>query len=337
MARLALALFRRAGRISPHLATLLPVCRTIESAQLELRWIRQHVVTTSLQTAAPYEIQRGNYAHSDRRQRASSRQIRKLSSADKLEDAIAGLVARRGDGEPLQYVLGSQPFADLEILCEKGVLIPRPETEAWVSRLADILFSPSFDSLSSRGDRDRREPAKDLRILDLCSGTGCISLSLYARGVENLSRRHRMAGRDQETAAHPLRIFGFDIEPRAVRLARKNLAHNFRAGRPPNGSSHNFLTKDMVKRGVTFRQADIFTDEWMAYLEDEMRDRDEEGDTRGRAPRVDLLVSNPPYISQRGFEVDTARSGEYYLEDSSILKHCHLSLKRNKKDTSEIP
>lgn len=38
---------------------------------------------------------------------------------------MAKLARRRARGEPLQYLLGSQPFGELDIKCGKGVLIPR--------------------------------------------------------------------------------------------------------------------------------------------------------------------------------------------------------------------
>ncbi|PIL36159.1 hypothetical protein GSI_01819 [Ganoderma sinense ZZ0214-1] len=76
-----------------------------------------------------------------------------------LED----MVARRLSGEPLQYILGSQPFGPLNLAVRRPVLIPRPETEDWTVRLAESL-SPS--------------PARPLKVLDLCTGTGCIPLLL---------------------------------------------------------------------------------------------------------------------------------------------------------------
>ncbi|KAI1360306.1 S-adenosyl-L-methionine-dependent methyltransferase [Xylaria arbuscula] len=357
MPRLPPSLFRHAGRISTYLATLLPVCRTIESAQLELRWIRQHV-NAAVEEKAQRNSRAGIGARSPRRHRLSEcessriRRERRLSGAgaeagvgacaarELKEDTIARLVARRGAGEPLQYVLGSQPFGDLEILCEKGVLIPRSETEAWVSRLADIIFSspPSkqIHPSSPRDDgRNRSEAVGGLRILDLCSGTGCISLGLYARGVEDFRRRRRVMekmGRDREKEEEeegvggekplPVRVFGFDVEPRAVRLAKRNFEHNFRGeANAPSNSRYNFLASEqMIHRGdVAFQQADIFTDEWMSYLNEaddeeiQTSQQDEnEVNARHRSPRVDVLVSNPPYISQRGFEVDTARSVRNY-------------------------
>jgi hypothetical protein len=47
-------------------------------------------------------------------------------------DAMHDAVVRRGRGEPLQYVTGEMPFRQIVLHCERGVLIPRPETEVLV-------------------------------------------------------------------------------------------------------------------------------------------------------------------------------------------------------------
>ncbi|TGJ79376.1 hypothetical protein E0Z10_g9394 [Xylaria hypoxylon] len=314
MPRLAPSVFRRAGRISPHLATLLPSCRTIESAQTELRWIRRHVLDSPWSQSKPHvNVPSPGNQDQARLHRARVGARQKLSPDTRShvrsrrvapEDLVARLVARRGAGEPLQYVLGTQPFGDLEILCEKGVLIPRPETEAWASMLADLVLSSPFYRARVEGK------GEELRILDLCSGTGCIGLSLYARGmafspaeaVKGVAqgRRHRSA----------LRLFGFDVESRAVRLARRNMLHNFRQSRLPSPNHGSAIEE--VESAVTFRQADIFTDEWMANLDDAKSPGYKDRDNQDQSRRIDILVSNPPYISQRGFEVDTGRSVRNY-------------------------
>jgi release factor glutamine methyltransferase len=64
---------------------------------------------------------------------------------------------------PLQYILGSVPFCDVDILVEPPVLIPRSETEEWTTNLIDKL---------------KKLPVQDFSILDLCTGSGCIAIAL---------------------------------------------------------------------------------------------------------------------------------------------------------------
>ena len=71
--------------------------------------------------------------------------------------------------KPVQYILGSVPFLNLDILVEPPVLIPRLETEYWV----DLLIN-----------RLKNFKNHNLEILDLCSGSGCIGLAL-AKNLPN--------------------------------------------------------------------------------------------------------------------------------------------------------
>ncbi|WP_428043823.1 peptide chain release factor N(5)-glutamine methyltransferase [Candidatus Avelusimicrobium faecicola] len=83
--------------------------------------------------------------------------------ADK-QQAYERLVARHAAGEPLAYITGFQPFCNLEISVTPDVLIPRPETEELVEWAAHFF-----------------NPAAPLKILDLCTGSGCIALALAAQ------------------------------------------------------------------------------------------------------------------------------------------------------------
>ncbi|KAI1405933.1 S-adenosyl-L-methionine-dependent methyltransferase [Hypoxylon fuscum] len=254
MPRLPPSLIRRAHSISPHLAALLPVCRDLGSARHELRWIREHVSQL---------LSRKNKPH--------SHAVLKLRE----ELLLSRLCRRRGNGTPLQYLLGSQPFGDLDIKCRPGVLIPRPETEAWVMHLAEIVRSDRNRLTDVNGNRE----TEDLRVLDLCLGSGCIALLLHS-----ILQRHFPR----------LSVRGYDIESDAVGLARQNLAHNMKHGllRNPNDN-------------VLFLDGDIFAADWLKSLID--HGRQERGKTR-KGSVVDVLVSNPPYISTTGFNRDTARS-----------------------------
>ena len=100
MPRISPDLLRHAQTSSPSLARLLPVCRDLRCANNELRWLREHVLR---QRPAPSV---------------------NLSSRNK-EKGLKALIAERASGKPLQFVLGNQPFGELDILCKPGVLIPR--------------------------------------------------------------------------------------------------------------------------------------------------------------------------------------------------------------------
>lgn len=80
------------------------------------------------------------------------------------QQAYERLVARHANGEPLAYITGFQPFCNLEISVTPDVLIPRPETEELVDWAAHFF-----------------NPAAPLKILDLCTGSGCIALALAAQ------------------------------------------------------------------------------------------------------------------------------------------------------------
>ncbi|KAI4283871.1 MAG: hypothetical protein L6R38_001875 [Xanthoria sp. 2 TBL-2021] len=104
-----------------------------------------------------------------------------------------------------------------------------PETETWVAHLAKHVQQNNALALNTPKN-------KPLRILDLCTGTGCIPLLLFSL----LHHQFRA-----------LRTRGVDISPTAVHLARRNLVHNSREGLlPASASSH-----------IDFVQGDVFTKE----------------------------------------------------------------------------
>lgn len=76
-------------------------------------------------------------------------------------ETFAALVERRVTREPVAYILGSREFWNLEIEVTPAVLVPRPETE--------FLIEAALERF------DRQQP---LRILDVCTGSGCVAVAL---------------------------------------------------------------------------------------------------------------------------------------------------------------
>jgi len=109
------------------------------------------------------------------------------------------MVARRCEGEPLQYVLGSWGFRTLDLMVDRRVLIPRPETEVVVE--------------VALGELDRLDGREvPTRVVDLGTGSGAIALSIAVERVR-------------------AEVWATDVSEDAVAVARANTAGIGRAGR----------------------------------------------------------------------------------------------------------
>ena len=86
-------------------------------------------------------------------------------------DRFEALVGRRAGREPLQHLLGSAPFRYLELAVGPGVFVPRPETE--------LLAGWGVDGARTMaGETTGSGEAGDPIVVDLCSGSGAIALSV---------------------------------------------------------------------------------------------------------------------------------------------------------------
>ena len=92
------------------------------------------------------------------------------------EEEFGRLLRLRGERIPLQQLLRSQEFMGLSFFVNEHVLIPRQDTETLVERVLE----------DEKQGRIRRRAGHPLRILDLCTGSGCIGISLaeYLKDVQ---------------------------------------------------------------------------------------------------------------------------------------------------------
>ncbi|KAJ9651938.1 hypothetical protein H2198_008801 [Neophaeococcomyces mojaviensis] len=246
MPRLPPVLISQAARLDRHLPLLLRECRDLNSARNELRWMQEAV---------------------DEPQREGSIGTR---SAGPHDHALASFVKRRARGEPIQYILGTQPFGELDIKCRPGVLIPRPETEVYTTELARIIQKVQVEAEAT---------SKHCYIVDFCTGTGCIALLLHSLLKPPTPQQH---GKFRQ-----LRIRGFDISQHALRLSAENTHHNLEL---------RALHKDAVQ-DICFEHLDL-----LALAQQPKEKIITTLYHKYEAQPLDLIVSNPPYISPQQYK-----------------------------------
>lgn len=110
--------------------------------------------------------------------------------ADAERSRFRELVKRRGEGEPVAYLVGSKEFFSLAFAVSKGVLVPRPETEGLVVRTLDLCKALTAP-----------------RIIDVGTGSGAIAVTLA---------KH---------LPHAV-VVATDISPEALAVARDNAARH---------------------------------------------------------------------------------------------------------------
>ncbi|PGH06598.1 hypothetical protein GX51_02224 [Blastomyces parvus] len=316
MPRLSPSLLRHAYSINPLLPLLLRECRDLPSAQNELRWLSEYACAESRRS------NNGDW-HSrkadDRPMAQGMRHNEDNSASSKLR--LQEMVQQRARGVPLQYILGDQPFGELEILCRRGVLIPRPETEAYTTRVANLLiskFAPARRKHKREHEHqhqhDRYKNLPNLRILDLCTGTGCIPLLLHSLLSPVFPK---------------LQICGVDISPRALSLARENVTHNIGLGRLDERAREevSFVRGDVLSElgaGDNMHAASNgvwqggnlahFTTAAGSSFSSGSSSSNDISTPKSTSPELDtrtvtILLSNPPYISSAQFtNGTTARS-----------------------------
>lgn len=149
-------------------------------------------------------------------------------------DQTRALLKRRGNHEPIQYILGETEFYSLKLKVDRYTLIPRPETEILVDSVIEHC----------RKDFDKEQ---SIEILDIGTGSGNIAIAL----AKNIERSV---------------ITAIDVQDKTLQIAQQNAVYH------------------QVDQNIKFIKQDIFTDNLELSC------------------IYNVIVSNPPYISEAEFE-----------------------------------
>ena len=98
---------------------------------------------------------------------------------DDLLNQFKNSIKKICNGVPVQYITNKQEFMGVEFYVDENVLIPQPDTEILVEEVIDLV------GVAPQGDLNKNEHVKYIKILDLCTGSGAIGISI-AKSIENV-------------------------------------------------------------------------------------------------------------------------------------------------------
>ena len=180
--------------------------------------------------------------------------------------AYENALKKRADRIPLQQIIGQQEFMGLSFFVNEHVLIPRQDTET----LVELVLQEQKD--------------KDISILDMCTGSGCIAVSLkklggyaHVEGADISEESLKVAKRNSEEILENNDVNNDAVSSRTEQIQNcTNLTNN---QNKQNNSAKRKISEasKLSQAGVTFRHSDMFSN----FPETE---------------QFDVIVSNPPYI-----------------------------------------
>ena len=180
-----------------------------------------------------------------------TRERRMLHSDDEISDSLANrtldAARRRAAGYPLQYILGKWEFYGLSFSVGEGVLIPRADTEA--------LVDEALERLSS---------VPDAGVIDLCSGSGCIAVSLAKNLPDARVYAVELSGDAFPYLVENVRSSGKDIRLLKGDVMNGALLENFRV---PDSESDE---KEYLKIDCIVSNPPYLTDKEMDTLQKEV-------------------------------------------------------------------
>jgi release factor glutamine methyltransferase len=212
-----------------------------------------------------------------------------LEASEELFQQSEKIIKRLNTSEPVQHIIGHTYFLNLKIRVNKDVLIPRPETEELVQLIID-----------------QHKGKKDLQMLDLCTGSGCIPIGL-AKNIDG-------------------RVSATDVSKKALALAKKNAKQN--------QVSIEFIESDLLEEEIPFSNLDIIVSNPPYIPESEKSGMDK--NVKDFDPHLALFVPDKdPLLFYRSIAEKAypalKRNGKIYLECHKDFASDVLKLFQNRK------
>ena len=220
---------------------------------------RENIVGSTAQKIAVQE------QHGDLLESGNALECAELWLKEKLS-AYEHALKKRAARIPLQQIIGQQEFMGLSFFVNEHVLIPRQDTET----LVELVLQEQKD--------------KDISILDMCTGSGCIAVSLkklggyaHVEGADISEESLKVAKRNSEEILENNDVNNDAVNSRTEQIQNcTNLTNN---QNKQDNSEERMISEasKLSQAGVTFRHSDMFSN----FPETE---------------QFDVIVSNPPYI-----------------------------------------
>lgn len=166
-----------------------------------------------------------------------------------LKDAVE----KRKTGLPVAYITGHKEFFGYDFIVSPAVLIPKPDTEILVERSLELIKN-----------RISRNPEKLFNICDMCTGSGCIGLSVLKNLMDSGIELDKLP-----------KVTFVDISQSALEIARLNFENLLCL------DSLSDEKKSLIKNRVRFIQSNLF--EMVPW-------------------KFDYILTNPPYIPHKMVE-----------------------------------
>lgn len=165
---------------------------------------------------------------------------------------LKNAVEKRLSGLPVAYITNRKEFFGLDFYVDQNVLIPKPDTELLVEKA--LLWAENNIS---------KYDGETYKIADICTGSGCIAISVLKNLYEKFGPK--------------VKIAASDISEKALEVAKKN--------------GERLLSED-ERENIIFYKGDLFAANLWKSFSVEKSENPETLDSQ----KFNMILSNPPYV-----------------------------------------